>query len=101
MPQHIKLFTPLRSPEEVAKRAEEIRARAPIPGGHIFITTEEAAELAGLSTKIVADIRYAGGGPPYYHLPNLVLYELDDILNFIERRRIAMEAIRRRYDKTR
>lgn len=93
MTKHIKLYTPPRSPEEVAKRTDEIRARAPIPGGLVLLTTEEAAELAGLSPKILTKLRNADRGAPYYKLPKLVLYELDDILRFIERRRAMLQKL--------
>ena len=58
---------------EVASRAE-------------YLTTREAARILRLSPGTLANLRSAGGGPPYWKLRRMVRYRLDEVLEYAEAR---------------
>lgn len=57
-------------------------------GTQPYLTSNQAAELIGLSRSWLEKRRVFGDGPPYYKLGNRrVLYRLDELLAWIEQHR--------------
>lgn len=51
-----------------------------------FIEPAEAADMAGLTTAALAQLRYRGGGPRFYKpTPRKVLYKRAEVIDWIEK----------------
>jgi hypothetical protein len=49
------------------------------------VRTREAAKYVGSATSTLEKLRIYGGGPPFYRLgPKIVVYDLDDLDEWIE-----------------
>ena len=55
-----------------------------------LLTPAQVAELTGMSTGALAQLRYLGRGPAYFRLgPRTIRYELAEVLAWIEARRAS------------
>ena len=54
--------------------------------GEVYIKPEEAARILGLSTKTLANLRHAGGGPRYVKLGSAVRYPRSEVYAWAEDR---------------
>jgi predicted DNA-binding transcriptional regulator AlpA len=52
-----------------------------------YLPPEEAARFLGLSKRTLAKYRVVGGGPVYAKLGRRVVYALDDLQDWADRRR--------------
>jgi hypothetical protein len=82
----------MRPPEEVAAMAAALRTVAPAAGRFVLISTDEAADLIGMRPGELAKWRCENSGPAYIR-GRPVLYDLADVLDFIERRRAWLQAM--------
>ena len=53
-----------------------------------FLTTKETAELMRTTAGVLANLRMRGEGPRYIKLNRKCLYDLRDVENWLDRRRI-------------
>ena len=62
--------------------------------GEILLTTEQVAEMRGMTPKAVSRERQSGRGPKYLRYRNTrVRYRLDDVTPFIEQAEGAYEEV--------
>ena len=54
-----------------------------------WINEEETAKMIGRGLQTLRNDRFLGKGLPYYKLGKSVRYLVDDVLTFMEQRRIA------------
>lgn len=52
-----------------------------------LLTPKQAAEVTGLSTQTLANMRSTGRGPAYYKLSNFVRYDENDLIAWMRSRR--------------
>ena len=53
-----------------------------------YLTTKETAELMRTTAGVLANMRMRGEGPQYIKLNRKCLYDLRDVENWLDRRRI-------------
>jgi len=53
-----------------------------------FLTSKETAELIRTTAGVLANLRMRGEGPRYIKLNRKCLYDLRDVENWLDRRRI-------------
>jgi excisionase family DNA binding protein len=54
-----------------------------------LLTTDEAAQLLGLSRRTLEDWRLKRSGPPYHRISrSIVRYRRSDLLDWLERNRV-------------
>ena len=56
-----------------------------------YLITPEVAEMLRLSVGGLANLRYRGEGPPYIKRKRQILYDPDDIREYLENRRVRTE----------
>ena len=53
-----------------------------------YVGTPVAADITGLAARTLEDLRYRGGGPPYYRLgPRKVVYNVGELLVWMQSKR--------------
>lgn len=61
-----------------------------------YLTTEEAASVVCRSTSTLAKWRCKGFGPPFYEVGGRILYDPDELREFVESRRCRSTSDRER-----
>lgn len=54
-----------------------------------YLSTAEAAELLRTSPGVLANLRHDGRGPRYVKFVRRILYDIDDIENWVQRHKVA------------
>lgn len=53
-------------------------------GRRSFVNTKKAAELIGLSPATLCSLRVRGGGPPYRKVRSRVMYDVHELLAWVD-----------------
>ena len=58
---------------------------------HQALNEEEGSRVLGISTQTMRNWRHVGKGPPYIKLGRIVRYKLQDLLDYMDQKKIIPE----------
>ena len=75
--------------EEISMRSEELwKERMETPR---WIDEKQVAELTGIAVQTLRNWRFQRTGPCYSKIGRAVRYRLDDVVRFMEERRVSVD----------